>query len=86
MAETVTVKAAHLLKVLLLVGECIEDLSEDEQVMLEELNFDLTVQSPETFQAYSDKCEAMGAFYQVAVEGGLMNLGPEHSDGCREGA
>jgi hypothetical protein len=84
MDEIVKIPAGHLLKVLLLVGECIEDLAEDEQVILEELDHALQTQAPDTFKAHSDHCETIGEFYKIAVEGGLMSMGPDFDAECQE--
>lgn len=80
----VTLWASDILLLLNLIEECIEDLGEDEQEALGRCLSQLHRQAPATVKDWADRVEAIGTFYQVAAEGGLLDLHSSDGDGHEE--
>ena len=73
-SELVTVRADRLLTLICLIGECIDDLSDEEQQALSDCTLLLTAQAPNTVASHQNQIEEIGKFWAVAAEGGLIGL------------
>jgi len=81
--ERVMLDADDVLELLTLIGENIEDLSDDEQELLNRCEQALGQDAPVTVADYQRRIDEQHRFVTTLITGGLLDLGPapEQNDG-----